>query len=99
MGTQVAVSAACPPQMDGQTEHIIRTFEDMSRVCTLDFKGSWDEHLWFIEIAYNKSIKRHLTKLYVKENIDHQLDGLQLMKFALLGSGFVHQAIERVKVI
>ena len=51
MGTQVDVSTACHPQMDGQTKHIIWTFEDMPRVCTLDFKGSWDEHLWFIEIA------------------------------------------------
>ena len=48
------------------------------------------------EITYTKSIKRRLTKLYVKEKIDYQLDGLQPMKFA---SDFVCQATEAVKVI
>ena len=69
--------------MDGRIECIIRTCEDMSRVCTLDFNGSGDEYRSSNEIAYNKDIKRYLTKVYIKGHIDHPLDGLRLMKFCV----------------
>ena len=29
--------------------------EDMLRVCVLDHKGSWEEHLPLVEFAYNNS--------------------------------------------
>ncbi|XP_071694728.1 uncharacterized protein [Rutidosis leptorrhynchoides] len=45
MGTQVKLSTAFHPQMDGQSERTIQTLEDMLRVCVIDFGGSWDEHL------------------------------------------------------
>ncbi|KAF3635743.1 hypothetical protein FXO37_25831 [Capsicum annuum] len=40
---------------DGQAERTIQTLKDMLRACALDFKGSWDEHLPLIELAYNNS--------------------------------------------
>jgi len=43
------------PQTDGQAERTILTLEDMLRVCVLDFKRSWDEHLPLIEFEYNNS--------------------------------------------
>ena len=55
--------------MDGRIECIIRTCEDMSRVCTLDFNGSGDEYRSSNEIAYNKDIKRYLMKVYIKGHI------------------------------
>ena len=33
----------------------IQTLEDMLRACILDLKGSWEEHLPFVEFAYNNS--------------------------------------------
>ena len=41
--------------MDGQSERTIQTIEDMLRVCALDFKGSWDDHLSSVEFSYNNS--------------------------------------------
>ncbi|KAF3680585.1 hypothetical protein FXO38_02229 [Capsicum annuum] len=53
LGTQVHLSSAFHPQMNGQAERTIQTLEDMLRACVLDFKGSWDEHLPLIEYAFN----------------------------------------------
>ena len=45
MGTQLSMSTAFHPQMDGQSEWTINILEDMLRACVLDLKGSWEEHL------------------------------------------------------
>ncbi|KAL8088727.1 hypothetical protein AgCh_038492 [Apium graveolens] len=42
-------------ETDGQSERTIQKIEDMLRVCAIDFKGSWDEHLPLVEFAYNNS--------------------------------------------
>ena len=55
VGTKLNMSTAYHPQTDGQSERTIQTLEDMLRVCVIDFKGSWDEHLPLIEFAYNNS--------------------------------------------
>ena len=55
VGTKLNMSTAYHPQTDGQSERTIQTLEDMLRVCVIDFKGTWDEHLPLIEFAYNNS--------------------------------------------
>ncbi|KAL8115142.1 hypothetical protein AgCh_021824 [Apium graveolens] len=55
LGTKLNISTAYHPQTDDQSERTIQTIEDMLRVCVLDFKGNWDEHLPLIEFSYNKS--------------------------------------------
>ena len=37
------------------SEKMIQTIEHMLRVCSLDFKGSWTDHLPLVEFAYNNS--------------------------------------------
>ena len=49
------MSTAFHSQADGQSERTIQVLEDMLRVCVLDLKGSWDEHLPLAEFAYNNS--------------------------------------------
>ena len=49
------MSTAYHPQIDGQSERTIQTIEDMLRVCAIDFKGSWDDHLPLVEFSYNNS--------------------------------------------
>ena len=55
LGTKLNMSTAYHPQTDGQSERTIQTIEDMLRVCAIDFKGSWDEHLPLVEFSYNNS--------------------------------------------
>ena len=45
LGTQVKLSTVFHPQTDGQAERTIQTLEHMLRVCVIDFKESWDDHL------------------------------------------------------
>lgn len=40
---------------DGPSERMIQTIEDMLRVCAIDLKGGWNDHLPSIEFAYNNS--------------------------------------------
>ncbi|XP_074346978.1 uncharacterized protein LOC141685791 [Apium graveolens] len=49
------MSTAYHPQMDGQSERIIQTIEDMLRNCAIDFAGSWENHLSLVEFSYNNS--------------------------------------------
>ena len=55
MGTKLTFSTTYHPQIDGQFERTIQTFEDMLRACVLDLGGIWDSHLPLIEFAYNNS--------------------------------------------
>jgi len=55
LGTRLNMSTAYHPQTDGQSERTIQTIEDMLRVCAIDFKGNWDEHLPLVEFSYNNS--------------------------------------------
>ena len=47
LGTNLNMSTSYHQQMDSQSEKTIQTIEDMLRVCAIDFKGSWDDHLPF----------------------------------------------------
>ena len=55
MGTRLMMSTTFHPQTNRQLERTIQTLEDMLRVCVLDLKGSWEEHLPLVEFAYNNS--------------------------------------------
>jgi len=55
MGTEVHLSTAFHPQMDGQSKRTIQTLEDMLRACALENTGNWDSNLPLVEFAYNNS--------------------------------------------
>ncbi|GKD48666.1 putative reverse transcriptase domain-containing protein [Tanacetum coccineum] len=55
LGTNLDMSNANHPQMDGQRERAIQTLEDMLRTCVIDFRSSWDRHLPLVEFSYNNS--------------------------------------------
>nr|GFA78003.1 reverse transcriptase domain-containing protein [Tanacetum cinerariifolium]GFA81366.1 reverse transcriptase domain-containing protein [Tanacetum cinerariifolium] len=55
LGTRLDMSTAYHPQTDGQSGRTTQTLEDILRACILDFEGSWDVHLLFIEFSYNNS--------------------------------------------
>nr|GEX98675.1 putative reverse transcriptase domain-containing protein [Tanacetum cinerariifolium] len=55
LGTDLDMSTAYHPQMDGQSEKIIQTLKDMLCACVIDFGSSWDRHLPLVEFSCNNS--------------------------------------------
>nr|GEW90647.1 reverse transcriptase domain-containing protein [Tanacetum cinerariifolium] len=55
LGTQLNLSTAYHPEMDGQSERTIQTLEDKLRACAIDFGNSWDRHIPLVEFSYNNS--------------------------------------------
>nr|GEY05234.1 putative reverse transcriptase domain-containing protein [Tanacetum cinerariifolium] len=55
LGTRLDMSTTYHLEMDGQSERIILTLEDMLRACVIDLGGSWDQHLPLVEFFYNNS--------------------------------------------
>ncbi|GKE94683.1 reverse transcriptase domain-containing protein, partial [Tanacetum coccineum] len=53
--TNLDMSTAYHPQMDGQSERTIQMLKDMLRVCVIDFGSSWDRHWPLVEFSYNNS--------------------------------------------
>nr|GEV40475.1 putative reverse transcriptase domain-containing protein [Tanacetum cinerariifolium] len=53
--TQLDMSTAYHPQMDGQSERTIQMLEGMLRACVIDFRGNWDRHLPLVKFSYNNS--------------------------------------------
>ncbi|GKF63085.1 putative reverse transcriptase domain-containing protein, partial [Tanacetum coccineum] len=55
LGTNLDMSTAYHPQMDGQSERTIQTLEVMLHACVVDFGNSWDRYLPLVEFSYNNS--------------------------------------------
>nr|GEV78535.1 putative reverse transcriptase domain-containing protein [Tanacetum cinerariifolium] len=55
LGTQLDMSTAYHPEIDGQSERTIQTLEDMLRACAIDFGRGWEKHLPLVELSYNNS--------------------------------------------
>ncbi|GKA74539.1 putative reverse transcriptase domain-containing protein [Tanacetum coccineum] len=72
LGTNLDMSTAYHPQMDGQSERTIQTLEDMLHAYVIDFGSSWDRHLPLVEFSYNNS--------YHSEVGDSQLTGPELIR-------------------
>ncbi|GJW16308.1 putative reverse transcriptase domain-containing protein [Tanacetum coccineum] len=55
LGTQLDMSKAYHPEINGQSERTIQTLEDMLRACVIDFGKGWEKHLPLVEFSYNNS--------------------------------------------
>ncbi|GJY04366.1 putative reverse transcriptase domain-containing protein [Tanacetum coccineum] len=55
LGTQLDMSTAYHPHMDGQSKRNIQTLKDMMRACVIDFRKGWDRHIPLVEFSYNNS--------------------------------------------
>ncbi|GJU97658.1 reverse transcriptase domain-containing protein [Tanacetum coccineum] len=55
LGTNLDMSTAYHPEIDGQSERTIQTLKDMLRACVIDFGNGWVKHLPLVEFSYNNS--------------------------------------------
>ncbi|WMV45483.1 hypothetical protein MTR67_038868 [Solanum verrucosum] len=75
----------------------------MLRVCVIDFKGNWDDHLPLIEFVYNNSCHSSIQMapyeaLYGRR-CRSPIGWFEVGEARLIGPALVHQAIEKVKTI
>ncbi|KAK2416602.1 hypothetical protein QL285_038986 [Trifolium repens] len=103
LGTKLRLSSAYHPQTDGQSERTIQSLEDLLRACALEHKGSWDEFLPLIEFTYNNSYHSSISMapyeaLYGRK-CRTPLCWYEVGENKLLGSDFVQQTTDQVKLI
>ncbi|GJV96731.1 putative reverse transcriptase domain-containing protein [Tanacetum coccineum] len=55
LGTNLDMSTAYHPQIDGQSKRTIQTLEDMLHACAVDFGKGWVNHLPLVEFSHNNS--------------------------------------------
>ncbi|GJU08789.1 reverse transcriptase domain-containing protein [Tanacetum coccineum] len=55
LDTQLDMSTAYHPEIDGQSKRTIQTLKDMLRACVIDFGKGWERHLPLVEFSYNNS--------------------------------------------
>ncbi|WMV25446.1 hypothetical protein MTR67_018831 [Solanum verrucosum] len=80
LGNQVNFRTTFHPQTDGQAERTIQTLEDMLRACVIDFEGSWDDHLPFIEFADNNSYHSSEAALIGTNSVYDAMENVQLIR-------------------
>lgn len=75
----------------------------MLRACTLDFKGSWDDHLPLIEFAYNNSfhssIGMALFEALYRRKCRSPIGWFEVGEAVVSGPDSVFEAIEKVMLI
>jgi len=99
----VNLSTTFHPQTDGQAEHTIHNLKDMLRECVIDFKGNWNNHLPLIDFSYNNSYHSSIQMapyeaLYGRR-CRSPIGWFEVGETELMGPDFVHQVMEKVKVI
>ncbi|GJV49333.1 putative reverse transcriptase domain-containing protein [Tanacetum coccineum] len=94
MGTQLDMSIAYHPEIDGQSETTIQMLEDMLRAYVIDFGSGWDRHLPLVEFSYNNSYQASInvapfealygqkcrSPVYWSEVRDSQLTGPEMIR-------------------
>ena len=103
MGTRLTMSTAFHPQTDGQSERTIQILEDMLRACVLDHKGSWEEHLCFVEFAYNNSYQASIQMANYEALYGRTWQSLicwtQMGDSAITGQDLIRDTSEKVSLI
>nr|GEY92572.1 putative reverse transcriptase domain-containing protein [Tanacetum cinerariifolium] len=81
LGTQLNLSIAYHPEMDGQSKRMIQTLEDMLRACAIDFGNSWDRHLPLSNsptiTAIMRASRLHHSRHSMGESVDRQSAGVK----------------------
>ena len=103
MGTWLTMSTAFHPQTDGQFERTIHVLEDMLRACVLDHKGSWEEHLPLVELAYNNSyqasIQMALYEALYGRPCKSPLCWTEVGESSITGPDLIRDTFEKVSLI
>nr|GEW12950.1 transposon Ty3-I Gag-Pol polyprotein [Tanacetum cinerariifolium] len=97
LGTNLDMSTAYHPKMDGQSERTIQTLKDMLHTCVIDFRSSWDRICYWSSchttIVITRALRLHHMRLCTDENVDHRYAGVRPFKI-LARVGLVAYTLE-----
>ncbi|GKA03282.1 putative reverse transcriptase domain-containing protein [Tanacetum coccineum] len=100
LGTQLDMSTAYHPQMDGQSERTIQTLEDMLRAYVIDFGKGWDIHIPLVEFSYNNSyhtsIKAAQFEALYGRKCRSPICWAEVGDAQLTGSEIIHETTEKI---
>jgi transposase InsO family protein len=103
LGTRLIRSSAYHPQIDGQTERINQTLEDMLRAYVIQYNTHWDKCLALAEFSYNNSYQSSLKMAPFEVLYGRQcrtpLNWSQTGEREIFGPDLVTKAEEKVKII
>ena len=75
----------------------------MLRACTIDFEGSWYDHLPLIEFAYNNnyhsSIRMALFEALYGRRYRYPIGWFEVSESSFIGPNLVFDALEKVQLI
>jgi len=99
----VGFSTTFHSQTDRQSECTIQILEDILRSCVIDFGGSWDQFLPLVEFSYNNNYQSRIQMapyeaLYGRR-CRSQVHWFEPDEARLLGTDFVHDALDKDKLI
>ena len=90
-------------QTDGQLERTINILEELVCACVLDLKGSWDEHLPLVELAYNNiyqaSIQMAPYEALYWRPCRSPICWTHVGESSIIGSDFIRDTYEKVDLI
>ena len=103
LGTRLNFSTTFHPQAEGQSESVIQVLEDMLRGCALDFSGSWDKYIPFMEFSYNNSYQSSICMTPYEALYGRRcrtpVCWTELNKHKVIGPDIVKETEEKVQVI
>nr|GEV03370.1 reverse transcriptase domain-containing protein [Tanacetum cinerariifolium] len=103
LGTQLDISTAYHPKIDGESGRTIQTLEDMLRAYVIDFGKGWDRHLPLIEFSYNNiyhaSIKATPFEALYGRKCILPVCWAEVGYIQLTGSEIIHETTEKIMQI
>nr|GEU55397.1 reverse transcriptase domain-containing protein [Tanacetum cinerariifolium] len=65
LGTQLDISTAYHPEIDGQSKRTAQTLKEMPRACVIDFGKGWEKHLPLIGLVeYKIELPEEISNVY-----------------------------------
>ena len=103
LGTELSFRTTFHPQMNDQFERVIQILEDLLCCCTLDFGGSWSEHLPLVEFSYNNSYQASIgmvpyEALYGRP-CRSPLCWMEAEERLALGPELIQETTDKIKII
>lgn len=99
----MSLITAFHPQSNGQAKKTILTLENMLRACVLNYGCSLVDRLSLIELAYNNSYHSSIGMAYFEALYGRMcrspIGWCEVGEAEMFGLDFVHQVMDKVKVI